>query len=318
MNDTNALDETAAAFSRLYDIARTLRSEHGCPWDKDQTPLSLRRDLMEEAFEAIDAITQGDAAHVQEELGDVLFNAVLLARCYEQTGDFTLADSINMVSDKLIRRHPHVFAESAGAAEMNTPVRDSETVLNQWDRIKENVEGRKGDSVLDSVPEGFPPLLKAYKLIAKAEKKHFKWNCAAEALAKVQEEVAEMQEAAHAVEDCKNALKGSSQPQKSAQAENSAAKPFTVSGSTAELTEAQLHLEDEIGDVLFTFVNYARWLGVDCAVALERANRKFYRRFTHVEQQMQQHNIPMDGTHTDDEARFWNEAKQLEKQQNAR
>ena len=416
--------DAAAAFARLYDITRTLRGERGCPWDKDQTPLSLRRDLMEEAFETIDAVTQEDAAHVQEELGDVIFNAVLLAYCYEQEGTFTLADSLHQICDKLVRRHPHVFPQSDGAREMTAPVTDSATVLSQWERIKERVEGRTGDSVLDSVPLGFPPLLRAYKLIAKAEKKHFKWESAEAAFAKVQEELAEMREAAAEVARCKAAANtpqadesgakqmtadasagaynadaritsaltaniGAAQQTTAAKADGAAsaadasgsqamianaattvdahnanrsadmriaavtgapaptanasgtkpaaadasgrnasasdtqttanattaaaAKPFTVSGGTAALNAAQLHLEDEVGDVLFAFVTYARWLGVDASVALDRANRKFYRRFTYVERAMQEHGIPLDGTHSDDEVRFWNEAKQQER-----
>ncbi len=302
--DDNDAPRTAAAnaFGRLYDITRTLRSQHGCPWDKDQTPLSIRRDLQEEAYEAIDAITANDTEHVREELGDVLFNAVLLAYMYEQQEAFTVTDVLKDIGDKLIRRHPHVFPESAGAVEMTAPVTDSTAVLSQWDRIKEQVEGRVSASILDSVPHGFPPLLKAYKLIAKAEKKQFKWNSAEEAYKKVLEEVGEMREAASEVAALKQAAAPKSEPP----------KPFTISGGTDALNAAQLHLEEEVGDVLFTFVNYARHLGVDSAVALENANRKFYRRFSHVEKRMAESNIPMDGTHLADEKRFWNEAKALE------
>ena len=317
MKDDTATATTAAAFSRLYTITQTLRSKQGCPWDKDQTALSLRRDLIEEAFEVIDAITQNDAAHVQEELGDVLFNAVLLAYTYEQAGSFTLADSLTMISDKLIRRHPHVFAESEGASEMTAPVTDSAAVLQQWDSIKENVEGRTGASVLDSVPKGFPPLLKAYKLLAKAAKKHFVWPNADAALAKIQEELTEAQEAAEAVAQCK---RNAAQQPATATATSAATAPatapqptpFTVNGGTPALNAAQLHLEEELGDVLFAVVSYARMLGVDASVALERANRKFYKRFTFVEQSMAQHELPMDGTHNDAISQFWNAAKQQE------
>lgn len=288
--------ETEAAFGRLYEVARTLRGEHGCPWDKDQTPLSLRRDLMEEAFEAIDAITQGDTPHVREELGDVLFNAVLLAFMYEQAGDFTVQDVLNDISEKLIRRHPHVFPQSEGNTEMKEPVQDSSAVLNQWDRIKENLEGRKGDSVLDSVPQGFPPLLKAYKQLSKAAKKHFEWESAEDALHKVQEEMDEVAEAVNEV----------------AAVSCEQSKPFTVSGGSPALTASQLHLEEEIGDALFAFVNYARVVGVDSAIALERANRKFYRRFTHVEKRMAETATPMDSAHASDMQRFWDEAKAQE------
>ncbi len=115
-----ARKETAEAFARLYDIMRTLRGEGGCPWDKDQTSVGLRRSMMEECFEAIDAITSGEPAHVCEELGDVFFNVIFQAYLYEETGDFTVAQSLNGICDKLIRRHPHVFAESEGKSEMQS------------------------------------------------------------------------------------------------------------------------------------------------------------------------------------------------------
>ncbi|MCR5725015.1 MAG: MazG family protein [Treponema sp.] len=307
----------ANALSRLYDITRVLRSPAGCPWDKDQTPLSVRRDLMEEAFEAIDAITQGDAAHVKEELGDLVFNALLVTSMYEQQEAFSLEDMLTEIGDKLIRRHPHVFKDSAGASEMTEPVKDSGAVLNQWDRIKENVEGRRGDSVLDSVPEGFPPLLKAYKMLSKAEKKHFMWESSEDALLKVQEELDEVADAVNEVSAARTAGEPA-QPGASAEgdfqprADGSDAKtqkPFTVSGGSPVLDKAQLHLEEEIGDALLAFVNYARSLGVDASVALDRANRKFYRRFTHVEKRMAETGTPMDDAHLEDMLCFWREAK---------
>ena len=299
-----------AAFLRLSAITRALRAPDGCPWDKDQTPLSLRRDLMEEAFEAIDAITQGDAGHVKEELGDVFFNVMLLAFMYEEAGSFTTEEVLSAIGGKLVRRHPHVFARSEGASQMTGAVTDSAAVLSQWDRIKENVEGRKGASVLDSVPEGFPPLLRAYKLLSKAEKKHFMWESSEDALHKVQEEMDEVAEAVNEVVASRPAARPS------ASADSSSAqhpRPFTKSGGSPAFDAAQLHLEEEIGDALFAFVNYARSLGVDASLALDRANRKFYRRFTHVEARMAETGRPMDRAHAADMQAFWDEAKAKEK-----
>lgn len=297
MNDT----ETVAAFTRLYDIIRTLRGEHGCPWDKDQTPRSLRRDLMEEAFEAIDAITQNDAAHAQEELGDVLFVAMLIAHCYEQAGVFTLAESLRQVGDKLVRRHPHVFPESDGAVEMRKPVTDSAAVLAQWDRIKENLEGRAGTSVLDSVPQGFPPLLRAYKLLAKAEKQHWQWANADAALSDVQEELSHVQKAAAEVTQCKL-------PPADDGAERGG--PFTVSGGTPARCAAQVRLEAAVGGAFFALVGYARLLGVDASVALDRANRTFYRHFSHEEHAMRRHS-PSDAA-LRNQPRLWREEDKQE------
>ena len=103
------------AYNRLYNVVSILRSENGCPWDREQTPMSMRRDLIEETFETVDAITQNDSEHAKEELGDVLLNATMISYMYEQKGDFTLAQVLNELSEKLIRRHPHVFPESEGS-----------------------------------------------------------------------------------------------------------------------------------------------------------------------------------------------------------
>ncbi len=298
---------TAGAFNRLYELIAVLRAPGGCPWDRDQSPLSMRRDLIEEVFEAVDAISADDAPHAKEELGDVMLNACMVSYMYEQRGDFTVADSINELCDKLVRRHPHVFPESAGKSEMTEKVENSAQVLSQWDRIKENVEGRAGKSILDEVPEGFPPLLKAYKMQKKAAKKGFDWDDIAPVAGKVTEEFGEVQEAA---EDVKS-LKAKAENDKKCAGENDAAevKPFTVSGGTPELDKAQLHLEEEFGDLLFAVVNYARHLGVDPEVALNRTNKKFYNRFTFVEREMEKAGKTMANGHLDEMDAFWDEAK---------
>lgn len=256
--------EAEKAFSRLYAIVRTVRGDRGCPWDKDQTPLSLRRFLIEEAFETVDAMTDGDAGHVREELGDVFFNVVLIAYLYEQSGDFTLAQSLRDIGDKLIRRHPHVFVrDNAEPSDALT----NEAIQKQWDDIKATVEHRSGDSVLADVPEGFPPLLRAYKLLKKAAKKGYAPRAAAEARARLDEALRGIAESA-ADRDA---------------ARQAAGDPFTVSGGTPALNAAQLHLESAVGSALFALADYARLLGVDPSVALDRANRAFCDRVTRAE-----------------------------------
>jgi len=289
----------AAAYDRLYNTIRILRAENGCPWDRDQTPLSMRRDLIEETFEAVDAITQNDAQHAKEEIGDVLLNASLIAYMYEQSGDFSIADSLNELTDKLIRRHPHVFAQSEGSVCMTGEVKTSGEVLSQWDKIKEDVEGRKTEkTILDEVPEGFPPLLRAYKLGKKAAKQGFDWKTMEPVQAKVQEELREIDEASAALKK-EQAANGNTQPM-----------PAPLSPkSSPQVQKAQLHLEEEFGDLLFAVVNYMRHMGVDPETAMDRANRKFYRRFAYVEQHMKEAGIPLDDAHLDDESRFWDEAK---------
>ena len=307
-NDTSA-DKTAAAYKRLYETIRTLRAPGGCPWDREQTPLTMRRDLIEETFEAVDAVSTGDAAHAKEELGDVILNASMIAYMYEQQNDFFVAEALNELTDKLIRRHPHVFPQSEGMSEVTEKVTTGEQVLNQWDRIKENVEGRKSaKTILDEVPEGFPPLLRAYKMQKKAAKKGFDWQSIESVSAKVYEELEEVREASQALQDAKSA---DDTPDTKATAGTHTAAPLQ-STSNARMSRAEraaLHLEEEFGDLLFAVVNYMRHSGIDPETAMDRANRKFYRRFAYVEERMTKAGIPMDGDHLQDEDAFWNDAK---------
>lgn len=281
------------AFNRLYNVVKILRCPEGCPWDKEQTPLSMRRDLIEETFEAIDAITQEDSFHAKEELGDVMLNATMISYMYEQKGDFSVAEVLNELAEKLIRRHPHVFPESEGSVCANTPVKNGEQVLNQWDRIKENLEGRKTECILDEVPQGFPPLLKAYKMQKKAAKKGFDWDNVEDVKAKITEELAEVEEARLKVNEL---LK------------NQDAHVFEMK-SSKEADEAQKELEGEIGDLLFAVVNYARHLGVDPETALNATNTKFHKRFSYVQKKMEENEIPMIQENLSKMDEFWNEAK---------
>lgn len=283
------------AFEKFFEIVKQVRA--GCPWDKEQTPLSLRSTFFEETCEAIDAITQEDSAHVKEELGDVLLNVVLIAYMFEEKGLFTVDEMINGIADKLVRRHPHVFAQSDGKSEVKEDVDGNpEKVLNQWERIKENVEGRKSDSILDSIPENFPPVLKAYKMFKKASKAGFDWNSLSEVRMKFCEELAEMHDALIDVEQNRK---------------YAGEQPLTVSSSNPELDKAQLNLEEEFGDALFSLINYGRWLGVDSNIALQRAIKKFEFRFHKVESGLKEKHIPMDREHHRDMMDFWNQAKSL-------
>ena len=316
-NDTNA-EKTAAAYRRLYETIRTLRAPGGCPWDREQTPLTMRRDLIEETFEAVDAVSSGDAVHAKEELGDVILNASMIAYMYEQQNDFSVADALEELTDKLIRRHPHVFPQSEGISEVTGKVTTGEEVLNQWDRIKENVEGRKSaKTILDEVPEGFPPLLRAYKMQKKAAKKGFDWQSIESVAAKVYEELEEVRDASQALHDAKaggdtvGVKSTDDTPDTKATAGTHTAAPLQ-STSNARMSRAEraaLHLEEEFGDLLFAVVNYMRHSGIDPETAMDRANRKFYRRFAYVEERMTKAGIPMDGDHLQDEDAFWNAAK---------
>lgn len=283
-------------FQRFFDTIKALRAPNGCPWDKEQTPLSMRNDLIEEAFEALDAISEQNPEHAKEELGDVILNTTMISYMYEQENHFTVADVYKELTDKLIRRHPHVFPESEGQSCVEQKTSTPEEVLQQWDRIKSNLENRKSSSILDEVPNGFPPLLKAYKMQKKAAKKGFDWKDLKPVKDKIFEELNEVEQAYENLQQFKQ--------------EPSNAKPFTVNSSETT-NELQLHLEEEIGDLLFSVVNYARHLNVDPSVALNRTNQKFYKRFSYVEQEMTKANIPMDYEHLKEQDNFWNQAKDI-------
>lgn len=276
MNTTTRNSAPEGAFRRLYDIFVRLRAPDGCPWDREQTPNSIRGNLIEEAYECVEAINDGDLDHVREELGDVMLVATMMAVIHEEQGDFTVAEALDTVSDKLVRRHPHVFAD----AEAETP----DAVLRQWNDIKENVEGRrKKDSVLDSVSKALPPLERAYKLQKAAAKVGFDWPDRDGPWDKLEEELRESREACAAIE----------------------AKAASGDDDATE----RAALEDEIGDLFFSLVNVARKHKVDPAIAMHRALEKFSRRFRHVEKAMAAAGEKMEPGKLAIMDRYWDEAK---------
>ena len=175
-------------FQKLYDIIVKLRGPEGCPWDREQNPQTLRTYLMEETFECIEAIDENDHTHVKEELGDIFLLVTMLSYIYQEAGKFSLEDVLEGISEKLIRRHPHVFGK--------LEVKDSAEVLSNWDKIKIEQEGRKPkDSILDGISRAMPPLEHAYKLQKKVAKIGFDWNFIEELFLKIEEEINETEEA---------------------------------------------------------------------------------------------------------------------------
>ncbi|MDR1025339.1 MAG: nucleoside triphosphate pyrophosphohydrolase [Treponema sp.] len=191
--DSNSRDDGAAklaseAFRGLYDVIVRLRGPGGCPWDREQSPLSLRGDLIEETYECVEAIDEKNPAHVREELGDLYLLVTMLAYMHQQEETFSVAETLNGIAEKLIRRHPHVFGE--------LKVQNSAEVLENWARIKVEQEGRKPkDSILDQVSRGLPPLDRAFKMQKKAAKAGFDWPDLEGVIAKVREELEETREA---------------------------------------------------------------------------------------------------------------------------
>jgi tetrapyrrole methylase family protein/MazG family protein len=266
----------ATAFSGLYDIVARLRAPGGCPWDIEQTPMSLRSDLIEETYECVEAIGERDSEHIKEELGDIFLLAAMISYMHEQEGLFSVADVLAGLAEKLVRRHPHVFGDEK--------VKDRAEVLKNWARIYVEQEGRKPkDSVLDEVHGGLPPLERAYKLQKKAAKSGFDWLFVRDVYAKLEEEVGEVQEAAQTLEEAPEGKRD----------------------------EARDHLEEELGDVLFMAVNLCRFFAVDPSVALERTNGKFSKRFKYVEKKMKDSGQEMKQANLEAMDEFWTEAKRL-------
>ncbi len=183
-------DSAGTLFESLLAIMSRLRSETGCPWDREQTRQSLKPYLIEEAYEALESLDVGSSDHIQEELGDLLFQVVFHAQLAKETGEFTMADLLARLNDKMIRRHPHVFAGGQ--------VADAAEALSQWERIKrgEGTGDGRTRSALDGVPASLPALLRAQRLQVKAGRVGFDWPTWREAWSKVGEEMTELEHAA--------------------------------------------------------------------------------------------------------------------------
>ena len=249
------------AFNRLLDIMDDLREK--CPWDKKQTMETLRHLTIEETYELSDAILENDIQEVKKELGDLLLHIVFYSKIASETDDFTVAEMINGICEKLIVRHPHIYGD--------VEVKDEEEVKKNWEQIKLK-EGNK--SVLGGVPASLPALVKAMRIQEKARGVGFDWEEPAQVWEKVQEEISEFKEK---IEE----------------------------GASAE------EKEDEFGDVLFSLVNYARFVDINPETALERTNKKFIKRFTHLEAKAKELGKNLSEMTLAEMDVFWNEAKKL-------
>lgn len=255
-----------SAFAELVALMARLRAPDGCPWDREQTFDTIKRYTIEETYEVIDAIERRDWPNLQEELGDFLLQAVFYAQMAEEAGYFTIADSLRSINEKLVRRHPHVF----GDVEAATP----EAVLKNWDQIKAVEKQERGEApttILAGVNRAQPALMEANEISKKAAKVGFEWAKWEDVLAKVQEEIGEVNE--------------------------------------ARRTGTPEELEGEIGDLLFIVVNLARWSKVDPEQALRAANRKFRQRFAHVEARVAGAGKTLESASLEEMESYWQEAK---------
>ena len=235
-----SLSEPGRQLERLRSIMHRLRAPGGCPWDAELTHGSLVTNLIEEAYETVDAIQRCDMEHLKEELGDLLLQVVFHSELAEESGRFNLDEVAKGISDKLVRRHPHVFSGAAA----NT----SDAVLQQWDEIKREEKGTSEEAYLHGIGKGLPSLLRASKLQKKAAKVGFDWPTQCGVLAKIREEVQELE---------------------------------------AAVDEQDLAaVDEELGDLLFSVVNLARFRKLDPEIVLSAANDKFERRFNEMEKRL--------------------------------
>lgn len=259
--------ETGARFQAFVELIARLRGPGGCPWDREQTHDSLKPNMIEEAYEVVEAVDQGDQ-ELAGELGDVLLQVVFHAQMARERQAFTIDEVIARVSDKMVHRHPHVFADDPAT----TPAQ----VLRNWESLKatERAAGHEPaarESMLESVSKGLPGVIEAYQMATKVSRVGFDWPDVASVLAKLDEEVAELKQAA------------------------SVADPRAVA--------------DEIGDLLFVAVNVARLMGVDPESALKASNRKFRRRFGHVEARLHEAGRAPADSDLHEMETLWQEAK---------
>jgi MazG family protein len=238
--------DAALEFVRLIDIMAALRAPGGCPWDREQTIDTLKKYVLEETYELLEAIDRHDHAALREELGDFLFEAVFIAQLEREQGHFTIADAVRSVADKLVRRHPHVFAREEGEA----PLETANQVRVRWEEVKAQERGGepRPKTLLSGIPAALPALLRAYQIGSRAHSVGFDWNRPDDVVVKIREEVDEIAEVV--------------------------ASPETIDMD---------RVEEEVGDLLFAIANLSRHLGVEPEAALRKANDKFTRRFTDME-----------------------------------
>ena len=267
---SRAAAEAGELFARFVELIARLRAPGGCPWDREQTHESVKPMTIEEAYEVAHAIDEEDDEELMGELGDLLLQAVFHANIAEERGAFRLKQVLERVSDKMVRRHPHVFGEDDAST--------SGEVLRSWEAIKareREAKGKDDESMLDSVHKGLPAVMEAFQMTTKVSRVGFDWKEADAALVKLDEEVTELREA--------------------------------IAGN-----EGAAKVAEEVGDLLFIAVNVARLTGVDPESALKAANRKFRRRFRHVEERLRADGRkPADST-LEEMDRLWDEAKQHE------
>jgi tetrapyrrole methylase family protein/MazG family protein len=257
-----SVPEDLSQFSALVAIIARLRAPDGCPWDRKQTHASLRGSLLSECYEVLEALDEGEAAKLRDELGDLLLQIVLHAQIASEAGEFGMGEVIEGINRKLIHRHPHIFGSEK--------VKDAEEVALNWEELK-GEEREPGTSILESVPRPMPALGYSQEVQRRAAYLGFDWEEDEGVIDKLAEEVGEFQQA--------------DSPEEKAR---------------------------EFGDLLFTLANIARRMGIDLEATLREANRRFYKRFSYMEEACRQRGLKFVQLSFDEQNALWEEAKRQE------
>jgi len=277
------------AFDRLVAVMERLRGEGGCPWDREQTPETLKPFLIEEAYEVLEAIESGKAEPLCEELGDLLFQVLFHSQIAKEKKEFDIEEVLKTTTEKMTRRHPHVFSPEGEngplkvgplSGDYGVPL-ESKTVLARWEEMKKK-EGRNRHrkSALDGVPKPLPALLRAQQIQARAARVGFDWKTPGPVFAKIEEELQELKEA--------------------------------VDQGIAS------RVEDEMGDLLFSIVNVARFLKVNPEDALRKTIQRFTDRFQSMESEAEKRGTPFGSLSPEEMDRLWESAKSAEQEKTGR
>jgi tetrapyrrole methylase family protein/MazG family protein len=265
------------AFDQLVAVMERLRGEGGCPWDREQTPETLKPFLIEEAYEVLEAIDLGKAEPLCEELGDLLFQVLFHSQIAKEKKEFDIEAVLKTTTDKMTRRHPHVFASEG----QNGAPLESKTVLARWEEMKKKeARNRARKSALDGVPKALPALLRAHQIQARAARVGFDWKTPGPVFAKIEEELQELKEA---------------------------------------VTEgAASRVEDEMGDLLFSIVNVARFLKVNPEEALRKMIDRFIGRFQEMESETEKTGVSFGALSLEEMDELWESAKLAERKRSAK
>jgi len=262
IRNIDKIDDSSKLFNILLNVMIKLRSPGGCMWDREQNHKTIKKNLIEETYEAVESIEDEDFTALKEELGDLLLQVVFHSQIAAESNIFDIKEVLRGIISKLVRRHPHVFGEAV--------VKDSREILENWEEIKKKErkkEAQKSDSIFSGIPKSLPSLHLAYEIQNRASRLSFDWDDRAGVFDKIEEELEELSK------------------------------------------KSEGYISEEIGDILFTIVNFARHAGVDCEESLRESSKKFIKRFDFMEKYAEENNMDFKKLPLKEKDKLWKIAK---------